>query len=89
MAGLSQAQFVASRIHFYAATRALEIISEASRRLPESLRQRHPQIPWQAIRAAGNVYRHRYDLVDELLVWDTVNLHPPALLAAVEAELAA
>ena len=30
------------RLHIYAVTRALEIISEASRRLPSDLRDRHP-----------------------------------------------
>jgi uncharacterized protein with HEPN domain len=39
-------------------TRCLEIISEASRRLPESLKARHPEIPWKQIAGAGNVYRH-------------------------------
>jgi uncharacterized protein with HEPN domain len=30
---------------FYAVTRALEIISEASRRLPAAIKERHPEIP--------------------------------------------
>jgi uncharacterized protein with HEPN domain len=30
---------------FYAVTRALEIISEASRRLPDDMKARHPDIP--------------------------------------------
>jgi uncharacterized protein with HEPN domain len=41
VAGLDVQSFRESRLHFYAVTRALEIISEASRRLPEDLRQRH------------------------------------------------
>ena len=32
----------------YAVTRCLEIISEASRRLPEELKARHPSIQWRA-----------------------------------------
>lgn len=36
VAGLTFEQFEASRLHFYATARALEIISEASRRLPMS-----------------------------------------------------
>jgi uncharacterized protein with HEPN domain len=46
--------FKQSRLHFYATTRALEIVSEASRRLPDEMRDRHPQLPWRAIRDAGN-----------------------------------
>ena len=33
--GISAEEFGNSRLHFYAVTRAIEIISEASRRLPQ------------------------------------------------------
>jgi hypothetical protein len=42
-----------------AVTRALEIIPEATRRLPQDLKERHPEIDWIAIAAAGNVYPAR------------------------------
>jgi hypothetical protein len=42
-------------------TRCLEIISEASRRLPEAMKARHPSIAWSDMAGAGNVYRHDYD----------------------------
>jgi uncharacterized protein with HEPN domain len=48
--------FRTDRKTVYAVVRALEIISEASRRLPDELRHRHPEIDWAAIAAAGNVY---------------------------------
>ncbi len=62
-AGLSLDAFKADRRTFYAVTRCLEIISEAARRLPSSLRDRHPELPWRAIMGVGNVYRHDYDNV--------------------------
>jgi uncharacterized protein with HEPN domain len=65
--------------------RALEIVSEASRRLPDELTDRHPEIGWDAIAAAGNVYRHEYDAVDEALIWHTVR-HGLAALRGVAAE---
>jgi uncharacterized protein with HEPN domain len=52
----------------YAVVRALEIISEASRRLPDKLLHRHPEMDWAAIAAARNVYRHQYEAVDEALI---------------------
>src|SRR5262245_15563728 len=70
--GLTVESFTASRLHFYAVTRAIEIISEASRRLPDDVRKRHPQLPWRAIRDTGNFYRHQYDNVTESYVWETV-----------------
>jgi uncharacterized protein with HEPN domain len=40
--------------------RNLEILSEASRRLPEELKEGEAQIPWRAIAGIGNVLRHDY-----------------------------
>jgi uncharacterized protein with HEPN domain len=85
--GLSGEGFSASRLHVYAVTRALEIISEASRRLPDDLSDRHPELPWRSIRDVGNFYRHQYDNVAASYVWETVTVHLPPLLAAVVAEI--
>ena len=86
--GISVDALKADRRTFYALTRCLEIISEAARRLPQSLRNRHPELPWRAIMGAGNVYRHDYDNVAEEIVWRTVQNNLAPLLAAVECELA-
>lgn len=87
--GLTFEAFRNSRLHFYAVTRALEIISEASRRLPDDLRARYPHLPWRSIRDVGNFYRHEYDNVAESYVWETVHVHLAPLMAAVAAEIAA
>ena len=70
----------------YAVVRALEIVSEASRRLPGELIGRHPEIDWTAIAAAGNVYRHEYEAVDEVLIWHTVRHSLAALRGVAIAE---
>ena len=87
-AGLSFEDFKADRRSFYAVTRALEIVSEAARRLPQDLRDRHPHLPWRAIMGVGNVYRHDYDNVAEEFVWRTAQDRLPALLTAVAEEIA-
>jgi uncharacterized protein with HEPN domain len=86
--GMSIDQFCRSRLHFYAATRALEIISEASRQLPESVQARHPHLPWRSIRDAGNFYRHDYKGVQRPFVWKTIRDSLPSLQIAIEQELA-
>src|SRR5580698_2341536 len=50
----------------------LEIISEASRRLPGELKARHPLIAWKDMAGAGNVYRHNYEDVAARLVWTSL-----------------
>jgi uncharacterized protein with HEPN domain len=87
VAGMEFDAFADDRRTFYAVTRCLEIISEASRRLDEPLRDRHPELPWRAIMGSGNVYRHEYDNVAESFVWRTVQNSLPELLAMVDREL--
>lgn len=67
--------------------RALEIVSEASRRLPIELFDRHPEIGWADVAAAGNVYRHEYEAVDEVLIWHTLRHDLAALRNVAEEEL--
>ncbi len=72
----------------YAVTRCLEIISEASRRLPDDLKARHPSIQWRDMAAAGNIYRHEYEDVAVRGVWDTLSHPLPPLRIVIEHELA-
>jgi uncharacterized protein with HEPN domain len=85
--GISRADFERNREKFYAVTRALEIISEAARRLPESPRGRSPELPWRAILGVGNIYRHDYDNVAEDYVWRTATESLEPLLAVVLREI--
>lgn len=85
--GLTYETFKDDNLHLYAVIRCLEIISEASRRLPAALKERHPEIRWRGMAGAGNIYRHEYEDVAANDVWDTLTQHLPPLLAVVEAEL--
>jgi uncharacterized protein with HEPN domain len=86
-AGFDPASFRNDMKTVYAVTRCLEIISEASRRLPDDLKARHPSIGWKQMAGAGNVYRHDYEDVAAEFVWETVTRALPSLQAAIEAEL--
>ena len=87
-AGFDYEAFVADPRTVYAVTRCLEIISEASRRLPDDLKARHPSIAWKDIAAAGNIYRHDYEDVAVQHVWDTVQIDLPPLRVVIDLELA-
>jgi uncharacterized protein with HEPN domain len=85
--GFDYERFLADMRTFYAITRCLEIISEASRRLSDEMKARHPDIPWRKVAGSGNIYRHDYEEVVHRLVWGTVHEFLPALRAVAEAEL--
>jgi uncharacterized protein with HEPN domain len=78
---------VAFRNDVYAVVRCLEIISEASRRVSDALKDRHPSIERWQMAAAGNVYRHNYEDVAAEYVWETVQRSLPPLRTAIEQEL--
>ncbi len=44
-----------------AVERYLERLSEASRHVPQELKQKHPEIDWRGVADIGNVLRHAYD----------------------------
>lgn len=87
VAGLQRADFLADIRTVYAVTRCLEIISEASRRLPDDLKARHVAIPWKQMAGAGNVYRHDYEDVAARYVWDTVQRDLPPLRDVIAREI--
>jgi len=48
------------------------VIGEAARRVSSQFRERHPQIPWDAIAGMRSKIVHDYMNVDEDIVWDSV-----------------
>jgi len=80
--------FKNDNLRLYAVTRCLEIISEASRRLPKTLKARHPTMEWREMAAAGNIYRHEYEDVAAHAVWRTLSHDLPRLRLVIEQELA-
>ena len=85
--GLDLDGFLKDDKAFYAATRCLEIISEASRRPSPAFKERHPEIPWKAVAGSGSIDRHNYEDVLERRIWQTIHEALPPLRAVVDAEL--
>jgi uncharacterized protein with HEPN domain len=65
--------------------RAIEIISEASRAIPEDLASRRPEIPWSRVAGIGNVLRHEYSGLSDQIIWNVVIYELPRLKAAIRA----
>ncbi|RAL94720.1 HepT-like ribonuclease domain-containing protein [Agrobacterium sp. MS2] len=83
-AGLSLADFKQNWLLKLAVQRALEIVSEASRHLPEDLLELAPDVPWKQVRGIGNILRHEYHKIADDIVWAVVTDYVAPLKTAVE-----
>jgi len=67
-----------------ALTRLVEIIGEAASRVSKPTREIHRDIPWSDIVSMRNRLIHGYDVVDLNILWDTLAIDLPTLIAALE-----
>jgi uncharacterized protein with HEPN domain len=88
VAGITIKQFGADRRKCWLVERGIEIISEASRRLPDDLKSRHPSIPWPKVAGIGNILRHEYEHVAYDVLWRVVHDDLPELERVCRVELA-
>ena len=59
--------------------RRLEIIGEASKKIPQAFRRQHPQVPWKAMAGLRDVLIHGYDQVNIHRVWQVIVKDLPKL----------
>jgi uncharacterized protein with HEPN domain len=67
--------------------RNIEIISEASRRVPAAMKARHAKVPWRDIAAIGNILRHEYPAINRDIIWQVATEDIRPLAVAVDSLL--
>jgi uncharacterized protein with HEPN domain len=77
--GMTLKQFKTNELVLDAVVRNLEIIGEASRSIPTSVRRLHSGVPWEDMNGMRNILIHEYFGVDVKIVWRTVKKSLPAL----------
>ena len=76
--------FLRDKKTIYAVNRALEIIGEATKNIPASVKNRYPQIPWKKMAGMRDKVIHEYFGVDLKRVWSTVKKDIPELKPSFE-----
>jgi uncharacterized protein with HEPN domain len=82
--GTSLDHYLQTRLLRRGVERELEIIGEAARRLSDSFRDGHPEIPWRQVIGLRNFLSHVYDAVEDERVWRIATEDVPTLLEQIE-----
>ncbi|MEW5825434.1 MAG: DUF86 domain-containing protein [Candidatus Bipolaricaulota bacterium] len=68
-----------------AVVRALEVIGEAAKHIPQAFRAKHPAVPWRGMTGMRDKVVHAYFGVDAAVVWRTVKEDLPLVRETVQA----
>jgi uncharacterized protein with HEPN domain len=63
----------------HAVTRALEIIGEAAKNVPDPIKKAHPAIPWKFMAGLRDKVIHGYFAINYEIVWDVIQHKLPEL----------
>jgi uncharacterized protein with HEPN domain len=89
MRGANFLQFASDRRSRLLIERLLEIVCEATRTIPDEVKQDEPGIDWRAMIDFGNLLRHAYHTTKAEVTWDIVQNRLPPLKAFVERRIRA
>lgn len=81
---LSYEEFTEDDKTFFAVVRALEIIGEATKNIPDDSRKENPDVPWKDMAGMRDILIHDYFGVDMETVWLTVTEKIPEVKPLIQ-----
>ena len=79
ISGMNYDDFATDAKTVFAVIRALEIVGEASKRVPSEMREAYPGIPWRSMAGMRDKLIHDYFGVNLEVIWKTATNEPPSI----------
>lgn len=86
-AGVSYEDFLENKTLKRSFVRALEVIGEATKSIPEEFRAEYSEIPWKKMSGLRDVLIHHYFGINYIMVWDVIKNQIPDLKVRIQAIL--
>jgi len=83
IAGLEYEEFVRDKKTNFAVIRSLEVIGEATKNIPDSIRDKYSHVSWKDMAGTRDKIIHHYFGVDLKVVWKTITEDIPPLKAMI------
>lgn len=84
IAGMTEEQFVQDDKTVFAVIRAFEILGEAAKQVPPSIRSQCADVPWKEMAQMRDILIHHYFGVNRRVVWKTATEQLPPLLSQIQ-----
>jgi len=81
---LSFKQFVNNEMAYDAILRNVEIVGEAAKQIPETVRNQYPEADWRRIAGLRDIVAHQYFGIHDEIIWDVVVNKIPVLLHQIQ-----
>jgi len=81
--GFTAETLAADRLRSLALVRLVELVGEASTRVPPGIRELHPDVPWRELKDTRNRLIHGYDGVDLAITLEICHRDLPKLRIAL------
>lgn len=86
---LNRETFLADETLKRAFVRSIEIIGEATKQIPDEMRDKYPRVEWRAMAGMRDRLIHAYFSIDYDIVWDVIVHEIPKLVVESQRILAA
>ncbi len=82
--GITFEDFLKDKKTIKAVIRSLEVLGEASKKIPDEVRNRYPRIPWKRMAGMRDKLIHEYFGVDLEIVWNVAKKELPPVKSSIE-----